>query len=553
MSANNDSSFERSTPLKAYRQHDPSWSAAKLQWESFPPMDAPAGSRGRPWGRLIAIFPWLALVLAIGVAQVVRHSAALRSAIAGQESAVSWPKGDYFRESRPTDVTSDPEIRSALEQARSLSRAFRFAAQQVLPTVVKIRTITRPDRVGTDRLPNLPFGDPFRDPESPFGPRPSPQPGLGSGVIIHPEGIILTNRHVVEDSQEVIVQLFDGREYKAQDVRSDDQTDLAVVRIVPEGPLPAARLGDSDQLEIGDWVIAIGHPFELEQTVSAGIISAKGRTLSAVQRARFLQTDAAINPGNSGGPLVNLDGEVVGINTAIFSRTGGNQGIGFAIPINLAKWVVPQLIEYGRVPRSYIGIELLELTPSEAKRLGAESGVLVGRVFRNSPAEAAGLRPQDVIVSYDGRSIRYPADLQELVERSPADTEHRLEIIREGKRIVLNIKVKPMPEDFGARTLADFYQNREWGMLATDLTPSVAKRLGLSIERGVLVVHVDPGRPASQAGLREGMVIVEVGGKAVSNTEEFREAIRGFSLTEGIPITVETREGRRDLIVRLSK
>ncbi len=145
----------------------------------------------------------------------------------------------------------------------------------------------------------------------------------------------------------------------------------------------------------------------------------------------------------------------------------------------------------------------LELTPSEAKRLGAESGVLVGRVFRNSPAEAAGLRPQDVIISYDGRPIRYPADLQELVERSPADTEHRVEIIREGKRIVLNIQVKPMPEDFGARTLADFYQNREWGMLATDLTPSVAKRLGLSIEQGVLVVHVDPGRPASQAGLRE--------------------------------------------------
>jgi len=508
-------------------------------------------SRGMLVWRILAILGWLGLVAVIGTVQIWRQHGGGPRTLAAQESRAAWPTGEYFLEGSP-DSISNPEVASALAQAKSLSRAFRYAAQQVLPTVVKIRTVTLPGRLGSDRLPGFPFGD-MLPPENPFSPRSQPSPGLGSGVIIHPEGIVLTNRHVVEDSQEVIVQLYDGREYRAADVRSDDQTDLAVLRIVPESPLPAARLGDSDQLEIGDWVIAIGHPFELEQTVSAGIISAKGRTLSAVQRARFLQTDAAINPGNSGGPLVNLEGEVVGINTAIFSRTGGNQGIGFAIPINLAKWVVPHLIEFGRVPRSYIGIELVALTPSEAKRAGVEQGVLVGRVFPGSPAEKAGIRREDIIVSYDGRPIRDPADLQELVERSPADTEHQIEVLRDGRKIALAVVVKPMPEDFGPRTLGGFYQNRDWGMLATDMTPQAARRLGVKINQGVLVIHVDPGRPAAAAGLREGMIIVEVGGKAVSNTAEFREAIRSFSLAEGIPITVESRDGRKQLVVRLNQ
>lgn len=503
--------------------------------------------RGSGWRRWLGLAAVLALAIAVGTLNWSRQPLGVRSLFAAQGPTSGWPSVELLGVGT-SSPPADPALVEAREQAKGLSRAFRFAAQQVLPTVVKIRTITRPDRVGRERLPAFPFGDIFPNPEAP--PRPQPQPGLGSGVIIHPDGIVLTNRHVIEDSEEVIVQLYDGREYRASEVRSDDQTDLAIVRIKPEGPLPAARLGDSDQLEIGDWVIAIGHPFELEQTVSAGIISAKGRTLSAVQRARFLQTDAAINPGNSGGPLVNLDGEVVGINTAIFSRTGGNQGIGFAIPINLAKWVVPQLIQYGRVMRSYLGIELIDLPPSRARELGVEGGVMVGRVFPNSPAEKAGVQRRDIIISYDRQPVRYPAELQELVERSPADTEHELEVIRDGKRIMLTVVVKPMPEDFGTRQASDVYQNREWGMLATDLTPEAARRLGLKVEKGVLVVHVDPGRPAAQAGLREGMIIVEVGGKPVASVSEFREAIRGFSLAEGIPIGVETRDGRKDLVVR---
>ena len=246
-----------------------------------------------------------------------------------------------------------------IEKAKSLSRAFRAAAKRVIPTVVTIRATAKPvEKRVPRRIPRenpfkgTPFEDFFEDhfPEGFDFPRPfQPRQGKGSGVIIDPSGIILTNHHVVEDADEVIVELADGRQFKAVEVKSDEQSDLAVVRIKADGPLPAATLGDSDALDIGDWVLAIGNPFELEMTVSAGIISAKGRSLSTAKRTNFLQTDAAINPGNSGGPLVNLDGEVVGINTAIASMVGGFQGVGFAIPINQAKWGGEPFVKSGNV------------------------------------------------------------------------------------------------------------------------------------------------------------------------------------------------------------
>ncbi len=510
------------------------------------------GRKGFLVWRLLVWTGWVALLVTLGNLLALQRPHLGVHTEAAQVTPSAWVPRDLFSSAESTGPT-DPADLMAVEQAKSLSRAFRYAAQRVLPTVVKIRTVTRPQRGNLNEPPLFPWRDLFPESEDLV---PPPQAGLGSGVIIHPSGIVLTNRHVLENSQEVIVQLANGRELTAVDVKSDDETDLAVVRIEPPEPLPAASLGDSDQLDIGDWVIAIGHPFELEQTVSAGIISAKGRTLGAVRRARFLQTDAAINPGNSGGPLVNLQGEVVGINTAIFSRTGGNQGIGFAIPINLAKWIVPQLLETGRVARAYLGIELLELTSEAAKRLSLEvnQGVLVGRVFPNSPAEVAGLRRNDLIVSYDGRSIRSPADLQELVERSPADSEHKLEIIRDGKAQELTVIVRAMPEDFGARAMtppgmSSFYQNRRWGFIVVDLTEEMARRLGLSATSGVLVIHVDSGRPAARSGLREGMIIRKIGEKTVENVVEFREALTQWGQDKPVPLTVETRDGIREITI----
>ena len=274
-----------------------------------------------------------------------------------------------------------PRVAAAISQAKSFSHAFRYAAEQASPSVVKIRSHTAAKRVkmlsrgqngfgGENPFKGTPFENLFPGNGQGLGSVGVPErDGVGSGVIIDKSGIVLTNNHVVQGADEVIVTLADGREFKGTDIKTDPQTDLAVVRIHGATNLPVAKLGNSDDLEIGDWVLAIGCPFELDHTVSAGIISGKGRVLSDLNRASFLQTDAAINPGNSGGPLVNLEGEVVGINTAIATNSGGYEGIGFSIPINTAKWIVSQLIKSGHVSRSYLGIQLEAITRRSGRQI----------------------------------------------------------------------------------------------------------------------------------------------------------------------------------------
>ena len=351
----------------------------------------------------------------------------------------------------------------AVSGAKSLSFAFRAAVDKVKPTVVKITTLAKPrsgrSGAGTESRENpfkdTPFEDFFPDDQA-QGFRVEPPPvrrryGMGSGVIIDNRGIILTNNHVVAGADEVLVDLLDGRQFKATRIKKDEDSDLALIWIEAGGPLPAARLGDSDQLDTGDWVLAVGSPFGLDQTVSAGIISGKGRTLQEGQRSDFLQTDAAINPGNSGGPLVSLDGEVIGINTAIASGTGGYQGVGFAIPSNLANWVKEQLIEHGRVKRSYLGVGTLQITPKLAAKYGvaANRGVLVSKVFRDTPAEEAGVQPGDVILAFDGRDVDSPRRLQEVVERSTSGSKQKVGLLRNGKVAALQVVVRPLPGDSG--------------------------------------------------------------------------------------------------------
>jgi serine protease Do len=460
---------------------------------------------------------------------------------------------------------------AAIEQARSLSRAFRSASREVLPTVVKVKTITTPRRVGGESTLDNPFrGTPCEDyfdeqvPGFRWRQIPDvPQPGLGSGVIIDPSGIVLTNNHVVEGADQVFVQLGDGRQFEVTDIKTDAESDLAVLRIKADESLPAAQLGDSDQLEIGDWVIAIGNPFELQQTVSAGIISGKARTLPDVRRARFLQTDAAINPGNSGGPLVDLDGRVVGINTAIFSRTGGYNGIGFAIPSNLAKWVTKQLIEQGTVSRAYMGVVISNISPEVAEKLDVlpNSGVVVERIGEGSPAEKAGVRKDDVIVAFDGRQVGTASDLQELVEQSPADSRHQLRILRDGKLQTLRVQVQAMPEDAELSLLPEpsdragsvaYYNDGELGLGVIELTDYWAEQSGYEGRSGVLVYHVDRDKIAAQAGLREGMLIVRVGEKPVKSVAEFKEAMQDQSLAKGITLELQTRQGRQTVTLQSS-
>lgn len=312
---------------------------------------------------------------------------------------------------------------SPQRQANALSKAFRAAAEKASPAVVTILA-----QADSGERPD------FDDDDG----------TVGSGVIIHASGLVMTNSHVVAGADRVLVRLADGREFYAARKLQDELSDVALLELEDVDDLVAAKLGDSDALDIGDWVIAIGSPFELETTVSAGIISGKNRSLRKVQRGKLLQTDAAINPGNSGGPLVNLDGEVVGINTAIASTSRGYQGIGFAIPSNHAKWIVRQLIENGSVNRAYLGVNIADLTRGDAQRRGLPPirGVLVSDVRPDSPAARAGLQPNDVIVEFAGIRVRDARDLQGVVEQKPVGTSHPMKIIRAGSTSILDVEVE---------------------------------------------------------------------------------------------------------------
>ncbi len=356
-------------------------------------------------------------------------------------------------------ASSGQENGNAVLHAKSLSRAFRGAAEAASPSVVTIIAKSKPLMLGRggdirDLMKDPRFRQLFPEGQLPFDiPEGNDEPGepalpelesnIGSGIILDASGIILTNAHVVHQAEEVLVRLPGGREVKADEIKTDPMSDVAIIKIKDAGPLTAARIGDADNLEIGDWVIAIGSPFELEATVSAGIISGKGRIIHQIRRGKLLQTDAAINPGNSGGPLVNLDGEVVGINAAIATNNGGYQGIGFAIPINRARWVADELVKHGQVRRAYLGIRIDEITPDTAKRLGVQlrSGVLVVEVLPGTPAAEAGIKPDDLIVEFASERVRDPRDLQDVVEQKPLGSRQKVQVIREGKPTTLQVSV----------------------------------------------------------------------------------------------------------------
>lgn len=471
-----------------------------------------------------------------------------------------------------TAKAAEPADSGTLAQANALSRAFRQAADVAMPAVVTVRSKTKAKVVRSEQRfqQQNPFkGTPFEDFFGEGGmkgfqmPNPGPREGMGSGVIIDKSGIVLTNNHVVAGADEVEVHLADGRTFKGFDIKTDDQTDLAVIHIKPEGdPLPVARLGNSDELEIGDWVIAIGNPFELEQTVSAGIISGKGRELGSIRRAKFLQTDAAINPGNSGGPLVNLSGEVVGINTAIATNTGSFNGVGFAIPVNLAKWVVPQLVKSGRVERAYLGVAIGEITPELAAQFGvqANSGVLVSEVFPNSPAADAGFRAGDVIRKFAGKEVHNPRELQELVERTTLGSKNSIEVWRDGKSVTMEVVSKALPKDFGRVAGQDdsegsspesqMVENSALGMDVTDLSAEQAEQLGYKGETGALVAEVDPNGLAYAAGIRPGMLVLKVGKSSVKNANDFKQAVSQAKIEDGVLLLVRTQAGNRFVVLK---
>lgn len=362
------------------------------------------------------------------------------------------------------------------------------------------------------------FGDQFG------GPR-GPQTALGSGFIIDKQGFILTNNHVVENAEKITVRLQDKREFEAKVVGRDPKTDIAVVQISEKsGDLPVAPLGNSSQLQVGEWVMAMGSPFGLDHTITAGIVSAKGRFIGAGPYDNFIQTDASINPGNSGGPLINLKGEVVGINTAIFSRAGGNIGIGFAIPIDSAKEILPDLIKKGRVTRGWLGVSIQRVTPEIAQALGLEEGrgALVANVMQGSPAEKAGIQTGDVIVEFNGQKITDSNELPIIVARTGVGENAKVTVLREKKRVPLTVTIAELKEE---EVVASAPQSGNLGMTVQNLTPEIAKSLGLKGTDGVVVTAVEPQSVASEAGLRPGDVIVELNRQKIANAAELRKAL----------------------------
>lgn len=455
-----------------------------------------------------------------------------------------------------------------LEQPGGMAQAFTAVAKSLRPSVVSVSSVTnvrpraaRPEMRGfrNRQVPNqLPeelrefFGGQAPDQFQQFGESPErgmQQRGVGSGVIVSPEGFILTNNHVVRGADEVSVTLSDGRIFKAKVVGGDDKSDLAVIQIKAAG-LVAAKLGDSDSLEVGQWAVAIGSPFGLDQTVTAGIISAKGRSVGINDYEDFLQTDAAINPGNSGGPLVNLKGEVIGINTAIASRSGGYQGVGFAIPSNMASSVMHSIITSGTVERGWLGAAIQDLNEELAKSFQFEgTGVLIGDVVAGSPAEKSGMKAGDIVTSYQGKPTLSANQLRNSVAATTPGTKAKLEVYREGKAMALEVPIGKLET-----TKVSTGSNRsgsavpELGLTLGDLTAENAREAGADERlRGALVEEVEQGSLAARVGLRAGDVIVSVDSTPVPDAASFHRLATKENVEKGMRLQI-VREGTRRFV-----
>jgi len=402
---------------------------------------------------------------------------------------------------------------------------FSDLAEKVRAGVVNIQVSKKVRNAGFERFGGNPFGDrnPFGDFFGPFeGGRNAPerkQQGVGSGFIMSKEGYILTNNHVVEDADQIKVKLADGKEFDGKIVGRDPKTDIALIKIKGDSDLQPLKLGNSDDLKVGNWVVAVGSPFGLEQTVTAGIVSAKGRVIGSGPYDNFIQTDASINPGNSGGPLINLQGEVVGINTAIIAS---GQGIGFAIPINMAKDVAPQLQKRGHVTRGLLGVSIQDVTPELAKSLGLKEskGALVSQVVPDGPADKAGFEQGDVIVNFDGRTVGDSKDLPRIVASTPVGKTVTVKLLRDGKEIERQAKVSEMEEE-NTSAAAKSPIHPSLGVTVQNLTPQIARELGLKKSAGVVVTAVEPGSPAAEAMIQVGDVIQSVNRKPVKNVDDF--------------------------------
>jgi serine protease Do len=435
----------------------------------------------------------------------------------------------------------------------AIGKAMAEISAAIKPAIVNIST-TRTVKIegGTDPFADDPFfrrffGDKFRR-----QPREQKSAAMGSGVIVSADGYIITNYHVVKDADEIKVLLSDRREFAGKVIGSDPKTELSVVKI-ESSDLPTLSWGDSDSLEAGDLVLAVGNPYGLNQTVTMGIVSAVGRAnVGIADYEDFIQTDAAINPGNSGGALVNVRGQLVGINTAIFSTSGGYQGIGFAIPSNMVKAIMESLIRSGKVIRGWLGISIQRITPDLAKQfnLRDESGVLVSDVTENSPAEKAGLKRGDVILEYDGKKTDEPSQFRNMVAGSVPGKEHSLVVLRDEKILKLKVTRGELPSEM-QQAESGAYQNALRGVGVQDITPDIAKKLNLPASvKGVIVNDIDEESPAYGV-LAQGDVIQEINRNKISTVKDYQGIVSGIGKSESILLLIY--RGGSSLFITLSQ
>lgn len=380
---------------------------------------------------------------------------------------------------------------------------------------------------------------------------PQERHALGTGFVISQDGYVVTNNHVIDGADEIVVKTDKGKEYRAKLIGTDKKLDVALLKVDAKG-LPTVHLGDSDKLRVGDWVVAIGNPFGLEQTVTAGIVSAKGRVIGAGPYDHFIQTDAAINPGNSGGPLFNTDGEVVGINTAIYSRSGGNNGIGFAIPINMARPIIDELRRTGHVTRARLGVFIAAIDEATMQALGLKDkkGALVRQIEKGSAAEKAGIKPGDVIVSVDGTPIKNVHDLPILISSHKPGDRIQVGLIRDGDRITVAARVEKLNDEVATKSGED-RRHADAGMMLHDLTPEMARTLETRVGHGIAVVQVRPGSPADQAGIERGDVIFQVNRKPVKNLDQFNKLAAGFKAGDVLQFLLDRHGSTIFAVLRL--
>jgi len=449
------------------------------------------------------------------------------------------------------DLTKDS---SASDPSLSIMAPSSFSelAKAVSPAVVNIRTEKVVKGGGpTFRHFQSPFGkdDPFHDFfEKFFGDRPQrefKERSLGSGFIIDQRGHIVTNNHVIENAEKIKVKLTNGKEYDAEIVGRDPKTDIALVKAKGLEGFQTIKLGDSDAVKVGEWVVAIGSPFGLEHTVTAGIVSAKGRVIGSGPYDDFIQTDASINPGNSGGPLVNMNGEVVGINTAIVSRSGGNVGIGFAIPANLARGIIEQLQTSGSVTRGWLGVSIQDLTPELADYYGLKDGkgAIVGEVFEGDPADKAGIKAKDVIIEVDGKKIEDSRDLSRMIAEVPVGKKLTVKVLRDGKERTFRVNIVKRTDEKETLAMKGPREETDLGMTVSPLTPQLARQFNLSETEGVVVVGVEKDGPADQAEVQEGDLILEIDRKSITTLEDYHALIKEVEKGETVSLLVRRRTG----------